>query len=88
MSDEHPEEGAENPEEMSPDTTDPRGKMLWQELEDNVVEPSAQPPGLVYEGPGEPGEGTELEDSASGEVIPGVLGGPPVIVTREEEPEE
>ena len=88
MTDERAGDTGDDAEEMIPDTTSPRGKMLWQELEDNVVEPSAQPPGLVYEGPGEPGEGTEFEDSDSGEVIPGVLGGPPVIVTREEEPDE
>jgi hypothetical protein len=75
-----------DPEELSPDTRDPRGRMLWQELRDNVVEPRAQPAGLTYEGPGEPGEGTEPEDSLSREVVPGVLGGPPVIVTREDEP--
>lgn len=88
MTDEHPEETDEQAAEMTPDTTSPGGKMLWHELEDNVLQPSGQPPGLVYEGPGEPGEGTELEDSSSGEVIPGVLGGPPVVVTREEDPDE
>jgi hypothetical protein len=59
-------------------TADPRGKELWHELADNLVEPSAQPPGLTLQGPGEPG--TE----PAGAEVPGVLGGPPVVVTRED----
>ena len=60
-------------------TKDPRGKELWHELAENVVEPSAQPPGLTLEGPGEPG----TEPAGTG--IPGVLGGAPVVVTREDD---
>ncbi len=70
-------------EEASEQTPDPRGKELWHELADNVMKPSAQPAGFTYEGPGEPGEGTDPADATAGEIIPGVLGGPPVIVTRE-----
>lgn len=59
-------------------TSDPGAEALRQELARNVVEPSDLPPGYRLEGPGEPGADAD---------IPGVLGGPGITISSEDEDE-
>jgi hypothetical protein len=54
------------------------GEALRQELDQNVVESRDLPPGYTLEGPAEPGADAD---------IPGVLGGPGIAITSEEEDE-
>jgi len=54
------------------------GEALRQELDQNVVESRDLPPGYTLERPAEPGADAD---------IPGVLGGPGIAITSEEEDE-
>jgi hypothetical protein len=64
--------------EMSGEAGGPSEEALRQELAQNLVEPRDQRPGYRLEGPGEPGAEAD---------IPGVLGGPGVTITSEDEDE-
>jgi hypothetical protein len=64
--------------EPSDETSDPGAEALREELARNVVDPAGLPPGYQLEGPAEPGADAD---------IPGVLGGPGITVTSEDEDE-
>jgi len=54
------------------------GEAIQHELAQNVVAPADLPPGYQLEGPAEPGADAD---------VPGVLGGPGVTITSEDEDE-
>jgi hypothetical protein len=64
--------------ETSGETSDPGAEALREELARNVVDPAGLPPGYQLEGPAEPGADAD---------IPGVLGGPGITITSEDEDE-
>jgi hypothetical protein len=64
--------------EMSGEAGGPGGEALRQELAENVVESADLPPGYQLEGPAEPGADAD---------IPGLLGGPGITITSEDEDE-
>jgi hypothetical protein len=66
------EQGAD----ISGEASDPGAEALRQELAHNVVEPADLPAGYQLEGPTEPGAEAD---------IPGVLGGPGITISSEEE---
>jgi hypothetical protein len=69
---------AEQGGEMSGEAGGPGGEALRQELAENVVESRDLPPGYRLEGPAEPGADAD---------IPGVLGGPGIAISSEDEDE-
>jgi hypothetical protein len=64
--------------EMSGEAGEPSAEALRQDLAQNVVRSEDLPPGYQLEGPAEPGTDAD---------IPGVLGGPGVTITSEDEDE-
>jgi hypothetical protein len=64
--------------EMSGEASDPGAEALRRELAENVVESRDLPPGYQLEGPAEPGAAAD---------IPGVLGGPGITISSEDEDE-
>jgi hypothetical protein len=64
--------------EMSGGVSGPDAEVLRQELARNVVKPVDLPEGYQLEGPAEPGTDAD---------IPGVLGGPGITITAEDEDE-
>jgi len=68
------EQGAE----MSDETSGQGGEALREELAENVVESRDLPLGYQLEGPAEPGADAD---------VPGVLGGPGIAITSEDEDE-
>ena len=64
--------------ELSGEASGPGGEALQQALSENVVEPRDLPPGYQLEGPAEPGADAD---------IPGVLGGPGITITSQDQDE-